>query len=220
MRLHAAQGVRGTVLDLETGRPVPKVLWLDVGPDGVGTELEACRVDARGGYVRDLNGEYLTYRARGRFRLVVGSVPAGPGGVTARGPSAGGHARTPAAGAPRCALCPSPLTLPGDDLCPPCRARERGQRNRLLVERLLNPLLDRKCCNCSRLATYAVADEVAVSPQVGLWGGRKALFSRGYTAGRRWYCEFCYRPPRILDARGEVVEELEEAGGVRPQWHS
>jgi hypothetical protein len=198
MRLHATQGFRGRLIDLETGRAVPRVLWFDPEQG----EIEAYAVDEQGRYRSDGNGNLLTYRARGRFIFL-------PGKPTGQGPK-----KTVHLGAPRCAKCRSPLTLLGDDLCAPCRALDRNQKNRMKVERMDEFLLRRPCDyrGCSRAASWSVADEVEVTPQQR---GR-ALYARGATVGRRFYCTFHYQPPRLLDARGEVVQVDEEAGGVRP----
>lgn len=120
-------------------------------------------------------------------------------------------------GAPQCIKCGSSLTLPGDDLCPGCRARDRNQRNRMVVEKSCDPFSKHKCELCDRVAAYSVADEVETTPQVAKeWMMRRTvLFSTGATVGRRWYCDFHFQPPRILDARGEVVEQVETR--LRPQ---
>jgi hypothetical protein len=239
MLLHAQHGWRGRVYDLDERRWVPKVIWLDTD-SGV---LEAYEVNHRGEYCRDLNGNYLTYRARGRFvptlpngRPLPGHTlpdhalpdktcsptdppifpPERSGGV---GDNGAGRVSKIVMGAPRCARCPSVLTLPGDDLCPTCRAAQRTQRNPMKVERILNPLLDRKCERCGRLAAWSVSDEVVVTPEPGesrIKGRtRKVLYDRGMTVGRRYYCSHHYRPPQLLDAKGEVVQEYDN-DRVRP----
>jgi hypothetical protein len=197
MLLEARKGQKGRVVDLDSGREVPKVKWLNTD-QGV---LEAYQLDEKGRYIRDEDGEYVTYVARGRFAFV-------PRGAPSHQPDLG-------LGASRCARCPSVLTLPGDDLCPTCRARERGQRHSMRVERLVNPLLDIKCLSCSRLAEFIVADEVLVSPTVsvadrlGRLTGRKVTWERGMTVGRRAYCSWCFKAPRLLDAKGEVIGDVE-----------
>ncbi len=203
MRLYASQGARGRIIDLDTGKFVPKVIWLDL-ENG---ELEAYRIDGNGQPVSDGNGNLLTYYAKGRFRFETVRVRESKNGSV------------PISGAPKCVKCESVLTLPGDDLCPACRAKDRGQRNRFVIERHLDPLEVRPCDGrCGRLAVYAVSDEVTVTPESKVidWQGRKtrALFDRGATVGRRFYCSFCFKPPRILDARGEVIQELDTK--VRP----
>jgi hypothetical protein len=218
VRLYAEQGFRGTVIDLETGRRVPKVIWLDE----TAGELEAYRTDSDGRYVRDVNGDYETYRAKGKFKFVPQEA-SGCGGSAAVRVS---RTSTALIGAPSCVRCRSPLTLPGDDLCPACRARDRGQKHPMRAERLASPLLDRPCQakGCGRLAEWAVADEVGVSPEAVtrpllLPDGRtlkRPLYERGATVGRRYYCSFHYRPPRILDAKGEVIQDLDDTK-VRPQ---
>ena len=88
------------------------------------------------------------------------------------------------------------------------KATDGGQRERFLVERLTTPLLDRKCEGCSRLATWAVSDEVAVTPD----NSSKLLWERGMTVGRRYYCDSHYAPARLLDSRGEVIQDFRYAG--------
>ena len=200
MLLKAGDGLRGTVYDLDTTRRVPKVIEINlergylkafyvVRQDDEHPEREVIR--------RDGAGTAEWYEASGRFKL----IPAGPA-----------TRRSAVLGAPCCARCRSPLTLPGDDLCPRCRAQERGQSNRFLVERLSTPLLDRKCGECSRLAVWAVADEVVVSPEkIG-----PVLYERGMTVGRRYYCNGCYRPARLLDSKGEIVKDFRYAGPDAP----
>jgi hypothetical protein len=61
----------------------------------------------------------------------------------------------------------------------------------------------KKCFGCSREATHAVGDEVVVSPQVK----GNIAYERGSSVGRRFYCDWCYKPPRILDSKGEVMRE-------------
>jgi len=206
MKLYAARGHRGTVTDLDTGRPVGGIIWADIEQ---GT-LEAYRLDGDGKPVRDASGRRLTYVAQGRFSYR-------PHDTVTR--------KSPKQSATHCVKCRSPLTLAGDELCPLCNARDRGYKTLTRPERVV-PLLGRHCQHkgCSRTANWAVSDEVPVSCQKhkhasnGRTPGTSSLFfSRGMTVRRRYFCDFHFQPPRILDAKGEVVEELEEAHGVRPQ---
>ncbi len=195
MMLHANSGFRGTVIDLDTGQRVQKVVWLDMDK-GL---LEALQVDKQGRPVADGQGNFLTVHQRGRFRFVPALRSAFHGNL----------------GAPLCARCGDPLTLPGDELCFGCSAYDRGEKELMHVEKLTSPVLDQYCGHpgCARLASWSVADEVIVSPLLA----ERRLWERGATVGRRWYCSWHYQPPKIVDARGEVVEELVEAGGVRPE---
>ncbi len=63
-----------------------------------------------------------------------------------------------------------------------------------------------------------MGDEVEASPQAGpfnLAGGCTVLFGRAATVGRRYYCSWHFKPPRLLDARGEVISDIGES--LRPQ---
>lgn len=195
MIYHAQQGFRGKVVDLDTGRVVPKVIWFD----DVRGELEAYQVGSDGKVLRhEIDGDYLTYKVRGRFEWL---------------PEVAKCTTKIVMGAPQCARCNSLLTLPGDDLCPVCRAKDRGQRNKMVVERLTVPLLDVQCEECSRQAEWSVGDEVEVTPQLR----KRWLYVRGQTVGRRYYCSFHFQPPRLLDAKGEVIEDLGDER-LRPQY--
>ena len=212
MLLHADQGFRGEVWDLDTGRKVLKVISLD---EEAGL-LEAYKVLDDGKIARDVNGNYLTYRARGRFRC----VPMGHRDY--------GRHRLPitprpasAPGAVACVKCGSALTLPGSELCAFCNARDKGVEFR--VEKIVTPLLDRPCQSkgCRRLAEWAVGDEVRASPQLGPSPGKvegrrvfsdRVWFERGTCVGRRFYCSFHYQPPRLLAPNGERIEDLGSSG--------
>ena len=201
--------------DLDEGRVVPYVLWVDVEA-GL---IETCLPDAFGRPGRDRDGNFNTFLAKGRFEVRRVERPAPPKQPLSRSPVS-----PPREGAPKCAKCPSTLTLPGDDLCPGCRAKDRRQRNPMRVERVTDPLAAHKCSECSREAVWQTADEVEVSPEKD---GRKFIrpfghlvlrptWERGAVVGRRYYCDFHYRPPRILDAKGEVIRDCDEEK-VRPQ---
>lgn len=203
------------VYDLDENRVVPHVIWVDVEA-GL---IEACFPDSFGRPSRDRDGAINTFTARGRFEVRQKQGP-----TPAKRPLSESPVSSPKEGAPRCVRCPSTLTLPGDDLCVVCRAKDRGQRNPMRVEKITDVLAPHKCNNCMRQAVWQTADEVEVSPlvdtrkEVVAFGVtiRRPTFERGATVGRRYYCDFCYRPPRILDAKGEVIRELDEQK-VRPQ---
>lgn len=197
MILNANDGIRGRVYDLDTGKRVPKVIELNTATG----YLKAYRVVKQDDdhpesevIQMGMNGGLQWYEAHGRFKFVPEETTAATGRIVM--------------GAPACAMCRSVLTLPGDDLCPRCRAAERGQRNRFMVEKLTTPLFNRQCENCSRTAVWSVADEVDVTPQrKDRW-----LYERGMTVGRRYYCDRCYQPARLLDAKGEIVKDCDYAG--------
>lgn len=191
---------RGEVWDLDTGLKVPKVYRLDVDA-GI---LEAFKVDERGCVMRDALGRALVYKARGRFTAV-------PKTVTKR-------AKLLEA-ASNCVRCGSKLTLPGEERCVRCRADDEG--NRLKSFRLDDDPFDpHRCECCSRQAIWCVADEVEVSHEVirqsiNVPGTDRTIngkvgYERGTTVGRRYYCERHHKPPRLLDADGEVIKDLEE----------
>jgi hypothetical protein len=93
------------------------------------------------------------------------------------------------------------------------RIRFEGKRGKHTI-----PLLDdqHKCQSCTRKATYAVSDETPLPAAVQ----DQKQFLQGRMVATRYYCEWCYQGPRILDAKGEVMETIEDGHGVRPQWHS
>jgi hypothetical protein len=195
-----ARNFAGVVTDLDTGLPVRKVIR--VNPEkGL---VEAFKIGPDGAILR-VGGVPQRYKARGRFKVeVVRRVP---------------HSKTPLMGAPEC-RCGSRMTLPGDDLCHVCRAKEQGRVIR--VEPVSGLATSCQCDNnCGRPATWSVSDETAVTPVIGDYpqpGGPpvKVAYLRAALVQRWWYCSWCYRPPRILDARGEVMSVIEDAGGVRP----
>lgn len=207
MLLHAQQGFRGKVWDLATGRQVRKVLWLDTDRG----ELEAYQLDEAGQLVPDGQGNWLTFRAKGRFRFEPAPAPKAEARLVM--------------GAPACARCQRPITLRGDDLCAFCRARERSsdslRQRQFSGIRLTSPLLDRPCEHkgCGRLAEWQVGDEVEGTPAPGTPShpglGRYRLFDRAVLVEQHWYCSFHYQPPRLLDPRGEVIHDL-DVGAVRP----
>lgn len=236
MLLHVEQGARGRVFDLDTSREVPKIISLDFSQcaptvlthgsgasktvyDGLGI-VEAYRVGPDGreqGEETPDGWRWHTYRARGRFRWVPAEAPKPVAKLIM--------------GAPKCAKCGSELTLRGDDLCPPCRAVDRGQRHKMRAERVDDPFAAHKCEQCSRQATWTVSDEVETTPLVT---GVKELVVRGRTVlvtarssrrrfawdraavvDRRYYCDRHFQPPRLLDAKGEVMQQLDDE--ARPE---
>lgn len=204
MRFEAAD-FEGIVFDLDEQRPVRRWVWVDTDA-GV---VEAIQEDADGRPVFGENGP-ITYFGKGRFdcRLRPRKQQCAPG--TSDSPD----------GPQRCGRCPSAMVLPGDDLCAVCRARQQGRDIR--IEHIESVLAQRPCDNrCGRPATWSVMDMTAVMPVAGWhrteqskW--QKALFKRSSMVGRRWYCQFCYQPPRILDAKGEVMTVLDNIVG-RPE---
>ena len=197
MYLHAQSGYRGKLYDLDTGQEIKCPIWANTDTG----MFEAYQVNEQGKIKRDINGDYLTYKGKARLHFVPReekkAVP------------------ILKLGAHQCILCKSPLTLPGEELCPFCKDKDKG-RKKFSVKRLSNPLLDCPCQTCHNLAEWQVSDEVEVSPvRQG-----KFLFDRGAVVGQRFYCSKCYSGPRLLDEKGEVIKVFEDAGGVRPQWHS
>ncbi len=195
---------KGKLWDLDTGRRIPKPLWFDTDPQlpnvppGHWT-FEAYQVfrDAQGKerVKQDGQGDYLTWFGSGRLAF----IPADP-------------KPTPSWAGPD-----EPLRFEG-------RAKERleavergdqppGPNGKARKVSLLPAiLLDCPCeGKCGRLATHQVADEVEQNPQ--LWRGK--LWSRGRMVDVHYFCAWCYKPPRVLDHKGEEVREYEDA--YRPQ---
>ncbi len=200
MIFDAANNIKGKVIDLDTGKVVPKVKSLNTAT-GL---LVAYKTDAHGNALSDGKGNWLTYTAVGRFKFTASDGSQVP-------------ARKIILGAPSCTKCRNQMTLPGDDLCVTCRAKERNQRHRMTVEAVVDPFDDHKCEDCTARASWCVSDEVETTPQLGQLHDRKIMFDRAAVVGRRWYCARHFKPPRLLDARGEEIMELDNEK-VRPQW--
>lgn len=196
MLLRAEDGILGTVYDLDTNRRVPKVIELNTDTGYVKAYFVVEQNDEHPELekYKKVNGALQWYEAYGRFKFVPKESSA--------------TARTVVMGAPACVWCGSTLTLPGDELCPRCRASDRGQRNRFKVERLTTPLFDKQCEECTRTAAWSVSDEVEVTPELN----NRILYDRGMTVGRRFYCDSHYEPARLLDPKGEVIQDLNYAG--------
>lgn len=205
MILRACQGIRGRVFDLDTNEEVLYVIELDVDPTTHFGTLEAYYSD-KNGKKKVVDGQIMTYRAKGRFKFVPTPAQKSPKIVM---------------GALKCAKCSNELTLQGDDLCVRCRAKERGQKNKMVAKPIATPLFDCKCEKCSRVATWCVSDEVEATPQIakGKFKNRfgNVLYDRAATVGRRFYCQWCYQPPRLLDDKGEIVKDLDDEI-IRPQY--
>ena len=193
------------VHDLDTKRDVRGVIWVD---EEAGS-AEAYHYDEHGRKVLtyDVDGAaaWKTVLLKGRFKLLPLVAPQKPtGGAVIMG-------------APACAKCNSPLTLRGDDLCPACKRRDMGKP---LDARRCGPLDFRKCQSCSRDATWSVSDEVVVTPQVARRGRSRVLragsyyFDRAATVGRRYYCSWCFKAPRLVDHKGEVISVDDDV--IRP----
>lgn len=201
MILRAQDGVRGKVIDLDTGQLMRRLVWVDLDTG----HFEAYQSNPDGSVKQDASGGKPTIRGIGRFRF----EPAPP-------------RKDPLAGAPNCARCNSRLTLPGDDLCVTCRAaqevskqaRTDGKTRNTMPVRMeaIIPVLDQHCIHygCDRVATWLVSDEAPASYEPGTFQGKKCWYERGVTVGRRFYCEWHKQPPRLLDPRGEVIQHLEE----------
>ena len=179
MIFRATDGIRGKLIDLDTGKVIPKVVWFD---DSNGT-FEAYRVDEQGEVRRDHEGEALVWWGRGNLKFVQEASQ----GVL---------------------LKPKRLVK---DRTGGTRPKKVKQRHEKLKFRLFD--VDCGHCACLRPAEYAVSDEEDLPPSIS--NGRR--WARAKTVKVRYFCAFHYEPPRILDAKGEVMSEWEEAGGVRPQ---
>lgn len=205
MRLYATQlNQRMRVFDLETNRFIRGVLWVDVEA-GL---AEAYHYDSNGKNVMVLDTDgaaaWRTDLLKGRFKLV----------PLEHEPPKRDFSKL--LGADKCGVCGSTMTLRGDELCLACKAKDRGKP---LDARPSDPFEMRKCEKCSRDASWSVADEVEVSAQRGKISGKHIragvyLFDRGTTVGRRYFCQWHYSGPRLLDHKGEVITTIED--GHRP----
>lgn len=180
MRLYAKDGVRGKLIDLDTGKPVPKVVWFDTETG----EFQAYQTGADGQILRDAQGDYLVYLARGRLRFFPEDKPRA--------------VRLP---------CPDP-----EPVTKPPRRTSKDER----LDAWMLGILPCSHYACTRTAEWAVSDEEPAAPQIV----DRMAYTQATIVNRRFFCAFHYKPPRLLDHKGEVVEEFAEAGGVRPQWHS
>ncbi len=199
--------ISAKVRDLDTNRWIKGVLWVDEERG----EAEAYQYDASGNqvltYDKDGAAAWATVLLKGRFRLVPIRPPAFVRQAVIMG-------------APNCGKCGSPLTLRGDELCPKCRAIERGKPIKATRCDIFDFL--HKCETCSRDATWYVSDEIEVTPQRGNIDVSRNpriavgayLFDRKAVVGRRYYCDRHYKAPRLLDHKGEVIKTDEDA--LRP----
>lgn len=74
------------------------------------------------------------------------------------------------------------------------------------------PVVSQRCQEkgCDRVATWSVADEELLPPvRVG-----NRLYERGMVKKVRRFCSWHYQPPRLLDAKGDVIKNYDES--VRP----
>jgi hypothetical protein len=172
MILRAKDGIRGRLFDLDTGKEVPKVTWVNLETG----QLEAYVVDAAGNIQKWANGENKIYWATGKFKF----VPA------------------------QSALVSKPPEIDPDP--PPPRKTK--------YDRIVVPMLSDRCeaYACNRVADWAVSDEIALPPLIK--DGKR--YARAKVVDRHWWCDKHFKPPRILDEKGDVVEELNNE--ARPQW--
>lgn len=133
----------------------------------------------------------------------------GPDGKPFKGPD--GHAVV-YRGRARVKFIPAPLKKTVEPEVAPV------EEIRQITRKLGVPLFSNRCSHyaCNRVATWSTSDEVPLPP-LYLCG---KLYQRGQVIGRRYYCDHHYQAPRILDHKGEVMKVDDEAGGVRPGWHS
>lgn len=207
MRLYANQiGRTMRVFDLDTNKYLKGVLWVDV-EQGL---AEAYHINSSGKteltFDTDGAAAWKTNLLKGRFKLVPVRVEDEPKK----------RDYSKLLGADKCGRCGSSMTLRGDELCLACKAKDRGKP---LDAKPANPFELRKCERCSRDASWSVSDEVEVSPQQAKVTGKNIragvyLFDRGTTVGRRYFCQWHYSGPRLLDHKGEVMATIED--GHRP----
>lgn len=176
-RIYAKDGVRGTLIDLITRKPIRVPVWFDQETG----EYEAFRLDAVGKILHE-NGKPVRYRGKTKLQF----IPS----YTDNQKFIEKVAPDKFVGTPKSVI--------------PITKREK-----------LYPLLQLRCeaYGCDRIAAWSVSDEVPSSPVVQ--GNRK--YETGITIARRYYCSWHYQPPRLLDAKGDVISVDEDACGVRPQ---
>lgn len=202
MKVFASQlkGRKVKLMDLDTKKPVKGGIWVDEA----GGLCEAYVLDDQGRRQLTLDSDgaaaWKTVLLKGRFKLVFDE------------PSPARAVDKVKMGAPACARCGSPLTLMGDDLCPACKAKDRGKP---IDFSRTDPFEFQRCEKCSRDATWSVSDECEVTPQRSLVTkaltipNGSYLFDRSMTVGRRYYCDRHFQPPRLVDAKGEPMADLE-----------
>jgi hypothetical protein len=106
---------------------------------------------------------------------------------------------------PICEKTGKPVTVLSDCPCPACRPPVPVLHT--------GPVLGRNCehYGCTRTAEWSVSDEIELSPVLD----GKYLYTRGHMVGQRFYCSWHYKPPKIVDEKGETVTERQIT--VRPQ---
>lgn len=171
MLLRASDGIRGLVINQDTGNPIRKVIWANLQTG----DFEAFRTDAEGRIIADDFGRHLKYRGKCRLKF----IPA----KTLSSSSKQEEEQLP--------------------LHPKVTQK---------IKKITVPLFDLPCDykGCHRIAEWMVSDEVELPPIKN--NGR--LYSRARTVDRRVYCSWHYKPPRLLDHKGEMIKEYENV--VRP----
>jgi hypothetical protein len=67
MLLRAEDGIRGTLVDLDTNQIIPKPIWFNTATGG----FSAYRVDRETGEIlKNANGDFLTYTGVGRLKFI------------------------------------------------------------------------------------------------------------------------------------------------------
>lgn len=188
MRLDAKSGVRGVLINRDTGQRITHVRWAEIpdNPEQSG-EYEAFRIDPELAKARGIPLVSILYRGRCRMQFtsatilenkpVIHLAPSTPLDEIRHEVLKGGEVKVT-----------SIIYLPGMPI-PECE------------ERL-----------CHRPATWSVATERIVEPERGEDG---RLYERAVTVLTRVYCDRHYRPPVQISQRG--VESEVEITRARPQ---
>lgn len=101
----------------------------------------------------------------------------------------------------------------------PSQPEEEPNRKKPVVKQrptpIRIPLFSKHCQHyaCNRVAAWMVSEEEELPP---LRKGNRLLV-RAKLLRVCYWCSFHYVPPKLFDAKGELIEIDHEAGGVRPQ---
>lgn len=173
-------GVRGLLVNMETGKPIRAAIWADLDTG----EYEAFKVDEKGAIMRDNRRVPLKYTGKARLSF----IPTQKTSLTGLMKQASSQ--------------PKPQSAP----------RSTGKIKYEHIEDFVLLKIPCEHYGCIRIAEWLVSDEMETEPVLK----DKKLYPTAKTVDMHAYCSWHFQPPRIVDEKGEVVEVIEDAGGVRP----